>query len=151
MCQSKVCGQEFMYILSCLKFYFSNPKMKFCSRLQDSNVAVSRVTWVWITQNTEIYCLQTPMANLARHQAWPIWLGTEPVSALASVLFYCSLTFFSWILSMVSLWWSHTDRVLTLNLNIQVDPTSTVLEHLESGPGPELGHMCCGLAHGQWL
>ena len=44
-------------------------------------------------------------------------------------------------------WRSRTDRISTLNMNIRRHPTSTVLEQLESCPGPDSA-TCAGLADG---
>ena len=46
-------------------------------------------------------------------------------------------------------WQSRADRVVNLNTTIRL-PSSTVLENLNSGPGPQ-SPTCAGLAHGQRL
>ena len=64
--------------------------------------------------------------------------GTEAVSTQTRALIYCCAVHNFFFLGF-SQWQSRADRVFTLK---HEHPTSTVLEHLESGPRPGLGHMC---------
>ena len=93
-------------------------------------ITVSQATWIQFQQGAETLC--SPMSPLA------ILRGTEPVSALTRCVL---LNFFLWI----RLWWSLTDRVLTLNMNIRL-PLFWSTWGWARGPDPAT---CAGLAHGR--
>ena len=77
--------------------------------------------------------------NLCRPFA--ILHGTEPVSALIGAAYYCCALCYSFCLEFHQSQ-CHADRVQLLTWASDVHSVFTVLEHLDSDPGPWLRHMC---------